>query len=61
MEDLKETIESVMGLSSERLGIPEQALPLAERIYGTYGRYKQMVRGYLDAVWNEPRLKNLIV
>lgn len=30
MEDLRENMETVSGLSSDRLGILEQALPLAE-------------------------------
>merc|ERR1719411_1468799 len=37
MEDLKETMESVIQLSNDRLGILEQALPLAEHFYETHG------------------------
>ena len=37
MEDLKETMEAVIGLSNDRLGILEQALPLAEHFYETHG------------------------
>ena len=36
MEDLKETMESVIQLSNDRLGILEQALPLAEHFYETH-------------------------
>uniref|UniRef100_A0A8D8X998 Dystonin n=1 Tax=Cacopsylla melanoneura TaxID=428564 RepID=A0A8D8X998_9HEMI len=37
MEDLRESMETVSGLSSDRLGILEQALPLAEHFHGTHG------------------------
>merc|ERR1719412_1399667 len=36
MEDLKETMESVIQLSNDRLSILEQALPLAEHFYETH-------------------------
>ena len=36
MEDLKETMDSVIQLSNDRLGILEQALPLAEHFYETH-------------------------
>ena len=39
MEDLKETMESVIGLSNERLSILEQALPLAEHFYETHQEF----------------------
>lgn len=37
MEDLKETMETVIRLSSDRLGILEQALPLSEHFFETHG------------------------
>merc|ERR1712020_25642 len=37
MDDLKETMETVIQLSNDRLGILEQALPLAEHFYETHG------------------------
>ncbi|CAH0385017.1 unnamed protein product [Bemisia tabaci] len=36
MEDLREMMETVSGLSSDRLGILEQALPLAEHFHETH-------------------------
>lgn len=37
MEDLRETMDTVSALSSDRLGILEQALPLAEHFHETHG------------------------
>lgn len=37
MEDLRETMDTVSALSSDRLGILEQALPLAEHFHDTHG------------------------
>lgn len=37
MEDLRESMDTVSGLSSDRLGILEQALPLAEHFHETHG------------------------
>ncbi|PNF19350.1 hypothetical protein B7P43_G06713, partial [Cryptotermes secundus] len=36
MEDLRETMDTVSGLSSDRLGVLEQALPLAEHFHETH-------------------------
>merc|ERR1712061_276006 len=41
MEDLKETMDTVINLSSERLGILEQALPLAQHFYETHGELNE--------------------
>merc|ERR1712106_1266995 len=49
MEDLKETMETVISLSSERLGILEQALPLAEHFYETHGEINE----WLDDIERE--------
>ena len=49
MEDLKETMETVISLSSERLGILEQALPLAEHFYETHGEINE----WLDDIEKE--------
>ncbi|XP_017784132.1 PREDICTED: microtubule-actin cross-linking factor 1 isoform X5 [Nicrophorus vespilloides] len=37
MEDLRETMDTVSALSSDRLGILEQAFPLAEHFHDTHG------------------------
>eukprot|EP00092_Neocalanus_flemingeri_P001303 GFUD01001391.1.p1 GENE.GFUD01001391.1~~GFUD01001391.1.p1 ORF type:complete len:5580 (+),score=1489.94 GFUD01001391.1:543-17282(+) len=49
MDDLKETMETVISLSSERLGILEQALPLAEHFYETHGEINE----WLDDIERE--------
>eukprot|EP00090_Calanus_glacialis_P003456 TRINITY_DN1255_c0_g1_i12.p1 TRINITY_DN1255_c0_g1~~TRINITY_DN1255_c0_g1_i12.p1 ORF type:complete len:5152 (+),score=1465.32 TRINITY_DN1255_c0_g1_i12:61-15516(+) len=49
MEDLKETMETVISLSSERLGVLEQALPLAEHFYETHGEINE----WLDDIERE--------
>lgn len=36
MEDLRDTMDTVSSLSSDRLGVLEQALPLAEHFYETH-------------------------
>jgi aromatic ring-cleaving dioxygenase len=36
MEDLRETMDTVSSLSSDRLGVLEQALPLAEHFHETH-------------------------
>ncbi|CAG9820406.1 unnamed protein product [Phaedon cochleariae] len=36
MDDLRETMDTVSGLSSDRLGVLEQALPLAEHFHDTH-------------------------
>merc|ERR1712106_8613 len=48
-DDLKETMETVISLSSERLGILEQALPLAEHFYETHGEINE----WLDDIERE--------
>ena len=49
MDDLKETMETVISLSSERLGILEQALPLAEHFYETHAELNE----WLDDIERE--------
>jgi DNA repair exonuclease SbcCD ATPase subunit len=49
MDDLKETMETVINLSSERLGILEQALPLAEHFYETHAELNE----WLDDIERE--------
>ena len=49
MEDLKETMENVITLSSERLGILEQALPLAISFFETHGEINE----WLDDIERE--------
>ena len=49
MEDLKETMETVIKLSSDRLGILEQALPLAEHFHETHNELNQ----WLDEIERE--------
>ena len=41
MEDLKETMDTVINLSNERLSILEQALPLAQSFYETHGELNE--------------------
>merc|ERR1719367_1888020 len=43
MEDLKETMEVVIGLSNDRLGILEQALPLSEHFHETHHELNQLL------------------
>merc|ERR1719394_1571410 len=54
MDDLKETMESVITLSSERLGILEQALPLAIHFFETHGEINE----WLDDI--EREVMNLV-
>merc|ERR1719264_1594624 len=54
MEDLKETMENVITLSSERLGILEQALPLAISFFETHGEINE----WLDDI--EREVMNLV-
>merc|ERR1719208_370440 len=54
MEDLKETMETVISLSSERLGILEQALPLAIHFFETHGEINE----WLDDI--EREVMNLV-
>ncbi len=49
MDDLKETMETVIKLSNDRLGILEQALPLAEHFYETHGELNE----WLDDIERE--------
>ncbi len=49
MDDLKETMESVIALSSERLSILEQALPLAEHFFETHAELNE----WLDDIEKE--------
>ena len=49
MEDLKETMETVIKLSSDRLGILEQALPLSEHFHETHNELNQ----WLDEIERE--------
>jgi len=48
-EDLKETMESVSKLSSDRLNALEQALPLAEHFFDTHNVLNQ----WMDALEDE--------
>merc|ERR1719225_1882171 len=54
MDDLKETMENVISLSSERLGILEQALPLAIHFFETHGEINE----WLDDI--EREVMNLV-
>merc|ERR1719450_717638 len=54
MDDLKETMDTVIGLSSERLGILEQALPLAIHFFETHGEINE----WLDDI--EREVMNLV-
>merc|ERR1719471_2593292 len=54
MDDLKETMETVINLSSERLGILEQALPLAIHFFETHGEINE----WLDDI--EREVMNLV-
>merc|ERR1719367_2005777 len=49
MEDLKETMETVIKLSSDRLSILEQALPLSEHFHETHSELNQ----WLDEIERE--------
>merc|ERR1719410_3133841 len=54
MDDLKETMETVINLSAERLGILEQALPLAIHFFETHGEINE----WLDDI--EREVMNLV-
>ena len=49
MDDLKETMETVIKLSNDRLNILEQALPLAEHFYETHAE----LTAWLDDIERE--------
>ena len=49
MDDLKETMETVIKLSNDRLGILEQALPLSEHFYETHNE----LNAWLDDIERE--------
>lgn len=49
MDDLKETMETVIKLSNDRLGILEQALPLSEHFYETHSELNE----WLDDIERE--------
>merc|ERR1719188_370871 len=49
MDDLKETMETVIKLSNDRLGILEEALPLSEHFHETHGE----LSGWLDDMERE--------
>ena len=53
MEDLKETMDTVISLSSERLGILEQALPLAVHFYETHGEINEWLDDIEKEVMNQ--------
>ena len=53
MEDLKETMDTVITLSSERLGILEQALPLAEHFYETHAELNEWLDDIEREVMNQ--------
>merc|ERR1719341_2318800 len=53
MEDLKETMDTVISLSSERLGILEQALPLAEHFYETHAELNEWLDDIEREVMNQ--------
>ena len=49
MDDLKETMETVIKLSNDRLNVLEQALPLAEHFYETHAE----LTAWLDDIERE--------
>ena len=53
MDDLKETMDTVISLSSERLGILEQALPLAEHFYETHAELNEWLDDIEREVMNQ--------
>ena len=53
MEDLKETMDTVISLSSERLQILEQALPLAEHFYETHAELNEWLDDIEREVMNQ--------
>jgi len=53
MDDLKETMDTVISLSSERLGVLEQALPLAEHFYETHAELNEWLDDIEREVMNQ--------
>merc|ERR1719186_486731 len=53
MEDLKETMDTVISLSSDRLGVLEQALPLAVHFYETHGELNEWLDDIEKEVMNQ--------
>merc|ERR1719187_1832145 len=53
MDDLKETMDTVISLSSDRMGMLEQALPLAEHFYETHGELNDWLHDIEKEVMNQ--------